>query len=69
MNHRTLISHVDTDLVTRGQLRAIETPPAKAMMHDVFAMGFMPLRLLPEASQAYFEPKLAEFEPRRCLTG
>ena len=26
MNHGTLISHVDTDLVTRDQLRAIETP-------------------------------------------
>ena len=45
----------------KRELRDIE---AKAMMHDVFARGLMPLRLLPGASQAYFEPKLAEFEPR-----
>ncbi len=33
-------------------------------MRDVFADGLKPVRLVPGASPAYFEPKLAEFEPR-----
>jgi hypothetical protein len=37
---------------------------AKALLHDAFAKGIMPLRFLPEVSQAYFEPQLPEFEPR-----
>jgi len=44
--------------------RELRDMEAKAMMHDVFAKGLMPVRLLPGASEAYFEPKLAEFEPR-----
>jgi len=30
----------------------------------VFAGGLMPLRFLPEVSQAYFEPVLPDFAPR-----
>lgn len=37
---------------------------AKAMIHDVFAKGMIPLRLLPEASRAYFEPTVPAFESR-----
>lgn len=37
---------------------------AKALLHDAFAKGLMPLRFLPDVSQAYFEPQLTEFEPR-----
>jgi Domain of unknown function (DUF932) len=37
---------------------------AKALIHDAFTGGLMPVRFLPEVSQAYFEPQLAEFEPR-----
>jgi len=33
-------------------------------MHDVFTKGLMPVRLLPEASRAYFEPQVPDFEPR-----
>ena len=39
---------------------------AKAMIHDVFAQGLMPVRFLPEVSRQYFEPALAEFEPRNA---
>src|SRR5437879_350228 len=107
MDHGQLISHVDTDIVKRDELRAIRTPEAtagfelreeltlavlrfqehfgqltqeiaslkrraladieaKALMHDVFAQGLMPVRLLPEVSHAYFEPQVADFEPRNA---
>ncbi len=39
---------------------------AKALMHDVFTRGMMPLRLLPQVSRAYFEPTLADFEARNA---
>lgn len=45
------------------ELRDIE---AKALMHDVFAEGLMPVRLLPAVSESYFEPKVADFEPRNA---
>jgi len=45
------------------ELRDIE---AKALMYDVFAQGLMPLRLLPNVSRNYFEPQIAEFEPRNA---
>ena len=44
-------------------LRDIE---AKALMHDVFAEGLMPVRLLQAVSENYFEPKLSDFEPRNA---
>ena len=37
---------------------------AKAIIHDVFAKGLMPVRLLPDVSKSYFEPELPAFEPR-----
>src|SRR5713226_2841681 len=37
---------------------------AKAMIHDVFAEGLMPVRLMPDVSKSYFEPQLPAFEPR-----
>jgi hypothetical protein len=37
---------------------------AKAVIHDVFARGLMPVRLLPDVSKGYFEPTLEAFEPR-----
>jgi len=39
---------------------------AKAMIHDVFAQGLMPVRFLPDVSKAYFEPQLPAFEPRNA---
>jgi hypothetical protein len=39
---------------------------AKAMIHDVFAQGLMPVRFLPEVSRQYFEPTLADFEARNA---
>lgn len=45
------------------ELRDIE---AKALMHDVFAEGLMPVRLLPAVSESYFEPKVADFEPQNA---
>ena len=44
--------------------RCLADQEAKALIHDAFVKGIMPVRLLPEVSQAYFEPQLAEFEPR-----
>ncbi len=44
--------------------RRLSDIEAKATMHDVFAKGLMPLRLLPQASRAYFEPSFPDFEPR-----
>jgi hypothetical protein len=37
---------------------------AKAVLHDVFIQGILPIRLLPEASKLYFEPFVDEFRPR-----
>jgi hypothetical protein len=39
---------------------------AKALIHDTFAHGLMPLRLLPEVSRQYFEPTIEEFAPRNA---
>jgi hypothetical protein len=44
--------------------RALPDVEAKALIHDVFARGLMPLRLLPEVSTGYFEPALPAFEDR-----
>ena len=46
--------------------RALGDIEAKALIHDVFAQGLMPVRLLPDVSRAYFEPQLADFEPRNA---
>ncbi len=37
---------------------------AKAVIHDVFVQGILPIRLLPEVSNLYFEPFVDEFRPR-----
>jgi hypothetical protein len=39
---------------------------AKALIHDVFARGVMPLRFLPDVSHAYFDPIEPAFEPRNA---
>lgn len=39
---------------------------AKALIHDVFAEGLMPVRLLPDVSKNYFEPTVKEFEARNA---
>lgn len=46
--------------------RCLTDIEAKALMHDAFAKGIMPLRFLPEVSQTYFEPQIPEFEPRNA---
>ena len=46
--------------------RALADVEAKALIHDVFAEGVMPLRFLPDVSKAYFEPDLAAFEARNA---
>jgi hypothetical protein len=56
-----LVGEIET--LKARELRDIE---AKALMHDVFAEGLMPVRLLPAVSESYFEPKLADFEPRNA---
>jgi hypothetical protein len=52
--------------VERLKERPLPDMEAKAFIHDVFADGLMPLRLLPEVSHAYFEPQLPEFSPRNA---
>jgi hypothetical protein len=44
--------------------RVLSDMEAKVMLHDVFAEGILPIRLLPEASSLYFEPFVDEFRPR-----
>jgi len=46
--------------------RAVSDTDAKAIIHDVFVQGIMPIRLLPEASSLYFEPFVDEFRPRNA---
>jgi hypothetical protein len=53
-----------TGEIERLKHRELDATAAKALMHDVFAQGLMPLRFLPEVSRAYFEPQVPEFEPR-----
>ena len=43
---------------------AVSDTNAKAILHDVFVKGILPIRLLPEASSLYFEPFVDEFRPR-----
>ncbi len=50
--------------VTTLKERRLGDMEAKALIHDAFANGIMPLRFLTEVSAAYFEPQLPEFEPR-----
>lgn len=44
--------------------RQLADPEAKALIHDAFVDGLMPLRLLPDVAEAYFQPKLPDFAPR-----
>ncbi len=37
---------------------------AKAMMHDAFVQEMLPVRYLPNVSQAYFNPQVVDWEPR-----
>jgi hypothetical protein len=50
--------------VERLKQRLLTDLEAKALMHDAFAAGLMPLRLLPAVSRAYFDPVLPDFAPR-----
>ena len=46
--------------------RTLADPDAKAIIHDVFVQGILPIRLLPQASNLYFEPFVDEFRPRNA---
>lgn len=46
--------------------RALVDTDAKAIIHDVLVQGIMPIRLLPEVSNLYFEPFVDEFRPRNA---
>lgn len=46
--------------------RTLPDIQAKALIHDAFTEQLMPVRFLPEVSQAYFEPQLQEFAPRNA---
>jgi hypothetical protein len=51
----------EVELLKERALRDLE---AKALIHDAFAGGLMPVRFLPDVSKSYFEPELKEFAPR-----
>ena len=53
-----------TGEVERLKARTLRDLHAKALIHDAFTSGLMPLRLLPEVSRSYFAPDVPEFEPR-----
>lgn len=53
----------EIDVLKRRELADIE---AKALMHEVFAKGMMPLRLLPAVSRLYFHSELVQFKPRNA---
>ena len=44
--------------------RELADTEAKALIHDVFANGVMPLRFLPVVSAMYLHPQMAEWQPR-----
>ena len=44
--------------------RQLTNGEAKALIHDVFANGLMPLRFLPVVSCMYFHPQIAAWQPR-----
>src|SRR5712692_9414856 len=46
--------------------RTLPDIAAKALIHDAFAAGLMPLRFLPEVSHSYFDPALPVFSPRNA---
>ena len=39
---------------------------AKAIIHDVFVQGILPIRHMPDVSTLYFEPSLDDFRPRNA---
>ena len=55
-----------TDEIKGLKERWIADMEAKALMHDVFAQGLMPIRLLPDVSNQYFEPTIEAFEARNA---
>jgi uncharacterized protein DUF932 len=55
-----------TQEVTTLKSQTLADIDAKALIHDVFADGLMPLRFLPDVSRSYFEPTVKEFEARNA---
>ncbi len=53
-----------TGEIANLKVRVVSDTDAKAVLHDVFVKGILPIRLLPEASNLYFEPFVDEFRPR-----
>jgi len=52
--------------VERLKERHLPDLEAKALIHDAFASRLMPVRFLPDVSQAYFQPEVEEFAPRNA---
>jgi hypothetical protein len=55
-----------TDEIVGLKQRALADIEARALIHDAFTTGLMPVRFLPGVSKAYFEPPLPEFQPRNA---
>jgi uncharacterized protein DUF932 len=55
-----------TSEISNLKERTVADLEAKAIIHDVFVQGILPIRLLPDASNLYFEPFVDEFRPRNA---
>ena len=55
-----------TSEICKLKERGLTDADAKGIIHDVFVQGILPIRLLPDASNLYFEPFVGEFLPRNA---
>jgi hypothetical protein len=55
-----------TGEIERLRSRELTDAEAKAMLHDVFVSGAMPVRFLPQVSETYFAPPFPEWAGRNA---
>jgi hypothetical protein len=55
-----------TSEIDKLKERSLTDADAKGIIHDVFVQGILPIRLLPDASNLYFEPFVGAFLPRNA---
>jgi len=55
-----------TGEIDRLRARVLTDPEAKALIHDVFVGGVLPVRFLPQVSEMYFAPPFQEWAGRNA---
>ena len=55
-----------TGEIDRLRARVLTDPEAKALIHDVFVGGVLPVRFLPSVSEMYFAPPFQEWAGRNA---